>query len=80
MQGDKLTVSIAWLDSVTTSGRSSSDEKTAAFRAALDQAIVKVGEDGTELRYNSEDPWLPDLVICRPEVAFAVLDAAESAS
>ena len=29
--------------------------------------------DGTPLRYNSPDPWLPDLVICRPELAAAVL-------
>lgn len=23
--------------------------------------------DGSELRYNREDPYLPDLLICRPE-------------
>jgi 3'(2'), 5'-bisphosphate nucleotidase len=31
--------------------------------------------DGSPLRYNSERPWLPDLVICRPELAPAVLEA-----
>ncbi|MEB8339563.1 3'(2'),5'-bisphosphate nucleotidase CysQ [Streptomyces endophyticus] len=25
--------------------------------------------DGSELRYNQENPWLPDLLICRPELA-----------
>ncbi len=29
--------------------------------------------DGTPLRYNSQDPWLPDLVVCRPEFAESVL-------
>jgi 3'(2'), 5'-bisphosphate nucleotidase len=29
--------------------------------------------DGSPLRYNSPDPWLPDLVICRPELASSVL-------
>ncbi|MEZ5220117.1 MAG: 3'(2'),5'-bisphosphate nucleotidase CysQ [Ilumatobacteraceae bacterium] len=31
--------------------------------------------DGTPLVYNARDPWLPDLLICRPELADAVLDA-----
>ena len=30
--------------------------------------------DGSELRYDAESTWLPDLVICRPELAAAVLD------
>ena len=25
--------------------------------------------DGAPLRYNQPDPWLPDLLICRPELA-----------
>ncbi len=31
--------------------------------------------DGSPLRYNQPDPWLPDLLICRPELAEAVLSA-----
>jgi len=31
--------------------------------------------DGTPLRYNQADPLLPDLVVCRPEFAEAVLAA-----
>ena len=31
--------------------------------------------DGTPLRYNSTNPYLPDLVICRVELAEAVLAA-----
>jgi len=31
--------------------------------------------DGTPLRYNQRDAWLPDLLICRPELAEPVLAA-----
>lgn len=31
--------------------------------------------DGSPLVYNQADPYLPDLVVCRPEFATAVLDA-----
>ena len=29
--------------------------------------------DGTPLEYNQEDPWLPDLLVCRPELTDAIL-------
>jgi 3'(2'), 5'-bisphosphate nucleotidase len=31
--------------------------------------------DGTSLRYNNADPYLPDLLVCRPELTDGVLDA-----
>ncbi len=31
--------------------------------------------DGAPLEYNQRDPWLPDLVVCRPELAHDVLAA-----
>jgi 3'(2'), 5'-bisphosphate nucleotidase len=31
--------------------------------------------DGSPLRYNREHPWLPDLLICRPELAERCLEA-----
>jgi 3'(2'), 5'-bisphosphate nucleotidase len=34
--------------------------------------------DGGPLRYNQADPWLPDLLICRPELAPAVLAVTRS--
>ena len=34
--------------------------------------------DGSPLRYNQPDPWLPDLMICRRELAPAALAAAAS--
>lgn len=33
--------------------------------------------NGAPLVYNQPDPWLPDLLICRPELAGAVLDEPE---
>ncbi|MGI9607388.1 MAG: 3'(2'),5'-bisphosphate nucleotidase CysQ [Acidimicrobiales bacterium] len=35
--------------------------------------------DGSSMTYNHEDPYLPDLLICRPEFATAALDALASA-
>ena len=34
--------------------------------------------DGSELRYNQDDVYLPDLLVCRPELARAALDALAS--
>jgi 3'(2'), 5'-bisphosphate nucleotidase len=34
--------------------------------------------DGSPLRYNNPDPYLPDLLICRKELADAVIEAARS--
>jgi 3'(2'), 5'-bisphosphate nucleotidase len=31
--------------------------------------------DGRSLRYNQADPWSPDILICRPELASAALAA-----
>lgn len=36
--------------------------------------------DGSPLRYNQPDPYLPDLVVCRPELAAAVLASIGSAT
>ena len=36
--------------------------------------------DGSPLRYNNADPYLPDLVICRPELAAEVLKIVNAAS
>jgi 3'(2'), 5'-bisphosphate nucleotidase len=36
--------------------------------------------DGSPLVYNDPDPWLPDLVVCRPELADRILGAVVPAS
>jgi 3'(2'), 5'-bisphosphate nucleotidase len=33
--------------------------------------------DGSPLVYNQPDPWLPDLLVCRPDLAGQVLDALD---
>ena len=35
--------------------------------------------DGTPLTYNNADPYLPDLLMCRPELADVLLDAIRTA-
>jgi 3'(2'), 5'-bisphosphate nucleotidase len=45
----------------------------AAVAAAAGLHVSRI--DGTPLRYNRPDPWLPDLLVCRAELAAAVLDA-----
>ena len=36
--------------------------------------------DGSPLRYNQENPWLPDLLVCRPELSDDVLAAVAEVS
>jgi 3'(2'), 5'-bisphosphate nucleotidase len=36
--------------------------------------------DGSPLVYNQPDPWLPDLLVCRPELAEPILAAVRSSS
>lgn len=49
-------------------------EWDSAAPAAVAAAGLHVSRiDGSALRYNRRDPWLPDLLICHPEHAGAVL-------
>jgi 3'(2'), 5'-bisphosphate nucleotidase len=34
--------------------------------------------DGSPLRYNEPEPWLPDLLICRPELVEQVLEVTRT--
>jgi 3'(2'), 5'-bisphosphate nucleotidase len=43
----------------------------AAVAAAAGLHVSRL--DGSPLRYNEADPWLPDLLICRPDLVEAVL-------
>jgi 3'(2'), 5'-bisphosphate nucleotidase len=45
----------------------------AAVAAAAGLHVSRL--DGSPLRYNQADPWLPDLLICVPELARPVIDA-----
>ena len=45
----------------------------AAVAAAAGLHVSRL--DGSDLRYNQRDPWLPDLLICRPDLTEGVLRA-----
>jgi 3'(2'), 5'-bisphosphate nucleotidase len=45
----------------------------AAVAAAAGLHVSRI--DGSPLVYNNPDPWLPDLLVCRPELAERVLGA-----
>jgi 3'(2'), 5'-bisphosphate nucleotidase len=34
--------------------------------------------DGSPLEYNQRDPWLPDLIVCRVDLAEAIVAAASA--
>ncbi len=54
-------------------------DSAAPVAVALAAGLHASRVDGTPLRYNQPDPWLPDLLICRPELAADVIAAAASA-
>jgi len=49
----------------------------AAVAAAAGCIVSRI--DGAELRYNRPDPWLPDLIVCRPELYPALRAALDDA-
>jgi 3'(2'), 5'-bisphosphate nucleotidase len=50
-------------------------DSAAPVAVAWAAGLVAVRLDGSPLRYNEPDPWLPDLVVCRPELAGPILAA-----
>jgi 3'(2'), 5'-bisphosphate nucleotidase len=48
----------------------------AAVAAAAGLHVSRL--DGSPLRYNRADPWLPDLLVCRQEIADVCLEAVRS--
>jgi 3'(2'), 5'-bisphosphate nucleotidase len=52
-------------------------DSAAPVAVALAAGLHASRLDGSPLRYNQPDPYLPDLVVCRPEVAEQVLAAIE---
>ena len=50
-------------------------DSAAPVAVALAAGLHASRIDGSPLRYNQPDPSLPDLLICRPEIAAALLDA-----
>jgi 3'(2'), 5'-bisphosphate nucleotidase len=50
-------------------------DSAAPVAVARAAGLVAVRLDGSPLRYNGPDPSLPDLVVCRPELAETILTA-----
>ncbi|MDT7682076.1 MAG: 3(2), 5-bisphosphate nucleotidase [Pseudonocardiales bacterium] len=44
-------------------------DSAAPVAVALATGLYAARLDGSPLRYNRRDPWLPDLVVCHPELA-----------
>ena len=55
-------------------------DSAAPVAVALAAGLTACRLDGSPLVYNDPDPWLPDLLVCRPELAEPILAAVRSSS
>jgi 3'(2'), 5'-bisphosphate nucleotidase len=55
-------------------------DSAAPVAVALAAGLTACRLDGSPLVYNEPDPWLPDLLVCRPDLAQAILAAVRSSS
>jgi 3'(2'), 5'-bisphosphate nucleotidase len=55
-------------------------DSAAPVAVALAAGLTACRLDGSPLVYNEPDPWLPDLLVCRPELARPILAAVRSSS
>ena len=55
-------------------------DSAAPVAVAHAAGLVTCRLDGSPLVYNDPDPWLPDLVVCRPELADRILEAVVPAA
>ena len=68
------------VDAYVHSGGQYQWDSAAPVAIARAAGLTTVRLDGSPLVYNDRDPWLPDLVVCRPELADRILDAAVPAA
>ena len=54
-------------------------DSAAPVAVALAMGLHATRLDGSPLRYSQPDPWLPDLVVCHPDLAVAVMAALREA-
>ena len=52
-------------------------DSAAPVAVALRMGLHATRLDGSPLRYSQPDPWLPDLVVCHPSLAAAVMEALD---
>jgi 3'(2'), 5'-bisphosphate nucleotidase len=68
------------VDAYVHSGGQYQWDSAAPVAIARAAGLVACRLDGSPLVYNVPDPYLPDLLVCRPELAETILDAVRSAS
>jgi 3'(2'), 5'-bisphosphate nucleotidase len=55
-------------------------DSAAPVAVARAAGLTAVRLDGSALVYNGPDAWLPDLLVCRPELAGPLLEAVRAGS
>jgi 3'(2'), 5'-bisphosphate nucleotidase len=68
------------VDAYVHSGGQYQWDSAAPVAVAAAAGLVTCRLDGSPLVYNAPDPYLPDLVVCRPELADRILDAVVPAA
>jgi 3'(2'), 5'-bisphosphate nucleotidase len=68
------------VDAYVHSGGQYQWDSAAPVAIARAAGLVTCRLDGSPLVYNDPDPYLPDLVVCRPELADRILDAVVPAA
>ena len=68
------------VDAYVHSGGQYQWDSAAPVAVARAAGLVTCRLDGSPLVYNAPDPYLPDLVVCRPELADRILDAVVAAA
>jgi 3'(2'), 5'-bisphosphate nucleotidase len=68
------------VDAYVHSGGQYQWDSAAPVAIARAAGLVTCRLDGSPLVYNAPDPYLPDLVVCRPEFADRILDAVLTAA
>ena len=55
-------------------------DSAAPVGVALAAGLCATRADGSPMRYNRQSPWLPDQVVCRPDLHALIIDAVRSAA
>jgi len=76
----KVAVARGEVDAYVHSGGQYQWDSAAPVAIARAAGLVTCRLDGSPLVYNAPDPYLPDLVVCRPELADRILDAVVPAA
>ena len=75
-----LAVARGEVDAYVHSGGQYQWDSAAPVAVARAAGLTTCRLDGAPLVYNDPDPWLPDLVVCRPELAERILGAILAAA